>query len=66
MDRSRDVAMAKRRLAWLHDTLQEVEEHANPSGSFRESMRPYILLSYMVLTNHIIDSNPSSYEEDVD
>jgi hypothetical protein len=30
----RDIAIARKRPAWAHQTLQEVEGHANPRGTF--------------------------------
>ena len=47
----------------IRDTLQEAEKHATPSGSFKESKRPHRFSSYMALMSHIIDYEPSSYEE---
>jgi hypothetical protein len=52
----RDVALTRKRRTWLRDTLQDVEEHATPSGAFRESKRPQRFSSYMALISHIIDS----------
>ena len=66
MDRPRDVVVAKRRPAWLRDTLQEAEKHATPNGSFKKRRRPQRFSSYMALMSHIIDSGPSSYEEVAD
>jgi hypothetical protein len=43
--------------------LQEVEGHAAPHGTFRESKRPQRFSSYIAAMSHIIDSEPSSYEE---
>jgi hypothetical protein len=43
--------------------LQEVEGHAAPKGSFRESKRPHKFSSYVVLMSKIIDSKPSTFEE---
>ena len=63
MDGPRDIAVVKRRPTQLHDTLQEVEKHATPSGSFKEIRRPHIFSSYIALMSHIIDYVPSSYEE---
>ena len=63
MDGLRDVVIIKMKLAWLCDTLQDVERNASVSGTFRESKRPQIFLSYMALMSHIIHSAPFSYEE---
>jgi hypothetical protein len=36
VDLPRDVAVTRKRPAWLRDTLQDAERHATPSGTFRE------------------------------
>jgi hypothetical protein len=43
--------------------LQEAEGHATPRGTFKESKRPQRFSSYIATMSHIIDSEPSSYEE---
>ena len=53
----------KRRPAWLRDTLQEAEKHTAPPGTFRESRRPPKFSGYVAQMSHIIDAEPSSYEE---
>lgn len=63
VDGPRDVVVAKRRPTWLCETLREVKKHASPQGSFRESRRPYRFLSYMEVMSHIIDLEPSTYED---
>lgn len=60
---ARDVAMIRERLAWFHDTLQDVERCAIHIGTFRESQRPQRFFSYTALMSHIIDSEPSIYED---
>ena len=55
--------LVKRRLAWLRDTLQEAEKHIAPPGTFRESRRPQNFSRYVAQMSHIIDTEPSSYEE---
>jgi hypothetical protein len=59
----RDIAVGRKRLAWARQTLQEVEGHATPRGTFRESKRPQRFLSYVAAMSHIIDFEPSCYEE---
>ena len=34
VDLPRDVAVIRKRPAWLHDTLQDIENHAAPNGTF--------------------------------
>ena len=53
----------KRRPAWLRETLQEAEKHTAPPSTFRESRRPQKFSGYVAQMNHIIDAEPSSYEE---
>lgn len=66
VDRPRDVVVIRKRPTWLRDTLQDAEKNAAPSGTFRESKRPQRFSSYMALMSHIIDSEPSNYEEAAD
>ena len=56
--------LVKRRPTWLRETLQEAEKHAAPPGTFRESKRPQKFSGYVAKMSHIIDTEPSSYEED--
>jgi hypothetical protein len=60
---SRDIAVGQKILAWARQTLQEAEGHANPHGTFRERKRPQRYSCYTAAMSHIIDSNPSCYEE---
>ena len=53
----------KRRTTWLHETLQEVEKHVAPLGTFRESKGPQKFFGYISQMSHIINTEPSSYEE---
>ena len=53
----------KRRLAWLRETLQEAEKHTAPPDTFRESRRPQKFSGYVAQMGHIIDTEPSSYED---
>jgi hypothetical protein len=43
--------------------LQEAERHAAPRGTFRERKRPQRFSSYVATMSHIIDFEPSCYEE---
>jgi hypothetical protein len=56
----------RKRPAWLRNTLQEVEGHAAPKGSFRERKSPHKFSSYVALMRNIIDSEPSTFEEVVE
>ena len=53
----------KRRPTWLRDTLQKAEKHTAPPGTFKESRRPPMFSGYVAQMSHIIDAEPSSYEE---
>jgi len=63
VDPHKEITVTKKRPTWLRNTLQEAENHATPNSSFRESKRPHKFSSYMALMSHIIESEPSSYEE---
>jgi hypothetical protein len=63
IDPPQEVAINRKRPAWLWNTLQEAEGHAAPKGSFRESKRPHKFSSYVALMSNIIDSEPSTFEE---
>ena len=58
-----DAPPVKRRLAWLKETLQEAQKHSAPSSTFRESRRPQRYSGYVAQMTHIIDADPSTYEE---
>ena len=63
VDGPRDVVVVKRRPTQIRDTLQEAKKHATPIGSSKERRRPHRFSIYMPLMSHIIDYEPSSYEE---
>jgi hypothetical protein len=63
VDLPEEAVATKKRPAWLWNTLQEVEEHAAPKGSFRESKRPHKFSNYVALMSNIIDSKPSTFED---
>jgi hypothetical protein len=63
VDVPRDIAVGRKRPAWARQTLQEAEGHAAPRGTFRESKRPQRYSCYAAAMSHIIDSEPSCYEE---
>ena len=57
------AAHIKRRPSWLRETVQEVEKHATPPSTFRESIRPWKFFGYVAKMRHIINTKPSSCEE---
>jgi hypothetical protein len=63
IDVPRQITVGRKRPAWARQTLQEAEGHAGPRGTFRESKRPQRFSSYIAAMSHIIDYEPSSYEE---
>jgi hypothetical protein len=63
VDVPRDIAVGWKRPSWARQTLQEEEGHATPHGTFRESKRPKRYSCYSTTMIHIIDSQPSCYEE---
>ena len=63
IERSIDAPPSKRRPSWLWETLHEGEKHSAPSGTFRERRRPQRFSRYMAYMTHIIDAEPSTYEE---
>jgi hypothetical protein len=64
VDLPEEVVATRKRLDWLRNTLQEVEGHVTPKGSFRESKRPHKFSIYMALmSSYIIDLEPSTFEE---
>jgi hypothetical protein len=63
VDVPRDIAVGRKRPAWAHRTLQEVEGDVAPRGDFRESKRHERFSNYVATMSHIIDSKTSCYEE---
>jgi hypothetical protein len=63
VDPTKEAIVTRKIPAWLQNTLQNVEGHATPKGSFRESKRPHKFSSYVALMSKIIDSKPSTFEE---
>ena len=58
-----DMIVSWKRPRWAQQTLQDVEGHEAPHGTFRESKRPQRFSSYVAFMSHIIDSEPTNYEE---
>ena len=63
VDVPKDIAVGHKRPAWARQTLQEVEGHVAPRGTFRESKRPLRFSSYVSSMSHIIDTEPSCHGE---
>jgi hypothetical protein len=53
----------KRRPAWCREILKEVEKHATPKGTFRESKKPDKYLGLIDRLNHVLNSEPSTFYE---
>eukprot|EP00253_Pinus_taeda_P004562 PITA_04562 len=52
-----------KRPSWLRDTLEDVEGHAAPRGTFRESKKPCRYQGYLAAMSTIVQSEPGSFEE---
>jgi hypothetical protein len=63
-DVPRDIAIGRKRSAWAHQTLHEVEGYATPHGTFQVSKKPQRYPCYVVAMSHIIHFEPSCYEEE--
>jgi hypothetical protein len=63
VDVPKDIAVGQKRPTWARQTLQEVEGHVAPRGTFRESERPQRFLSCISAMSHIIDIGPSYHGE---
>jgi hypothetical protein len=63
LDVPRDIAVGQKRPTWACHTLHEVEGHATPCGTFREIKRTKKYFCYVATMCHIIDFEPSCYEE---
>ena len=53
----------KRRPSWLRDTLEDVERHIAPRGTFRESKKLNRYQGYLVAMSTIVQSEPGMFEE---
>ena len=63
VDVPRNIVVGQKRPTWTHHTLHEVERHVAPCGTFREIKIPQRYPCYATTMSHIIDSDPSCYEE---
>ena len=54
-----------KRPSWLRDTLEDVEGHVAPRGTFRESKKPSRYQGYLAAMSTIVQSEPRSFEEAV-
>ena len=63
VDAPTDMAVSRKRPRWAQETLQDDEGHKAPHEIHRESKRPERFSSYVTLMSHIIDSEPTTYEE---
>jgi hypothetical protein len=63
VDVPKDIVVGQKRPTWTRQTLQEAEAHEAPHGTFQESKKPQRYSCYTAAMSHIIDSNPSCYEE---
>ena len=56
----------KRKLAWVHESIQGVERHGAPKEMHRERKRTRSCSSYVALLCDIIDKEASNYEEAIE
>jgi transposase InsO family protein len=54
---------AKRRPAWCQEILKEAKKHAAPKGAFRDSKKPNKYSGLIAQLNHVINSEPSTFDE---
>ena len=57
------MIVSRKRPRWAQQTLQDAKGHEAPHGTFRESKKPQRFSSYVALMSHIIDSEPTTYED---
>ena len=54
-----------RKLAWVRQIMQEAERYGSPEGSTITSKRSNPYSSYVDLICHLVDQEPTKYEESV-
>ena len=62
-DAPTNMAVSQKSPRWAQQTLQDAEGHEAPRGIHQESKRPQRFSSYVALMSHIIDLEPTTYEE---
>jgi hypothetical protein len=55
----------KRKPTWCHEILKEEEKHATPKGTFIERKKPDKYIGLIARLNLVIESKPSTFDEDV-
>ena len=63
VDAPRDMAVSQKRPRWAQQALQDAEGHEAPHEIHQESKRPQRFSNYVALMSHVIDSEPTMYEE---
>eukprot|EP00253_Pinus_taeda_P033904 PITA_33904 len=58
-----DPSTSKKKTLWLKDTLEDVEGHVAPRGTFRESKKPNKYQGYRVAMSTIVQFEPCTFEE---
>jgi hypothetical protein len=61
----RMIISHKRKPAWAHEIIQEVERYGAPEGSSRQSKKSKPFSSYLALMCDLVDQEPSCFEEAV-
>ena len=63
VDAPTDMAVSQKRPRWAQQTLHDAEGHEAAHGIHWESKRLQRFSSYVALMSHIIDLEPTMYEE---
>ena len=63
VDIPEDMTVSQKIPRWEQQTLQDAKGHEAPHGTFRERKIPQRFSSYVALMSHIIDSEPTTYED---
>lgn len=58
-----DPSTSRKRPLWLKDTLEEVERHTAPRGTFRESKNPNKYQGYLTSMSTSVEVEPCMFEE---
>jgi len=61
--RPSEPTTSRKRPLWLKDTLENVEKHIAPRGTFRESKKPNRYQGYLATMSTIVQSEPCTFAE---
>ena len=57
------IPTTRKRPNWLKATLEDVEEHEDAKGTFKESKKPKKYSSYVAYITKLIKAEPSTFKE---